>query len=122
MKMGGHGVISPDLIIGRTMRRGVADAIDTLQVKHVNGGISTLGFKSYDQGREKFQGTSRHLIHLDEEPDVEIYEECLLRTLDVQGHMMLTMTPLKGMTELCERFLAAPEGAGKLQQNAETLG
>jgi hypothetical protein len=39
-------------------RRGVTDAVDTIRVKHVSGGVSTSGYKSFDQGREKFQGTA----------------------------------------------------------------
>lgn len=100
------GAISANYIFRKTMRRGVSDAVDTVYIKHKSGGVSQLGFKSYDQGREKFQGTSRHFIHLDEEPDIRIYEECLLRTLDVGGNMVLTMTPLKGLSDVCEHYLA----------------
>jgi len=39
-----------------SMARGVPDAVDTVQVIHRTGGVSTLKFKSYDQGREKWQG------------------------------------------------------------------
>jgi phage terminase large subunit-like protein len=46
-----------------------------------------------------------NFIHLDEEPDVKLYEECLMRTLDVSGNIILTMTPLKGMTDVCLHFL-----------------
>ncbi|MDD9911561.1 MAG: terminase family protein [Alphaproteobacteria bacterium] len=109
----GGGTIAPHLLGRMTFKRGVADAIDTVQVRHASGGYSTLGFKSYDQGREKFQGTVRHIIHLDEEPDIDIYEECLLRTATVDGHILLTMTPLQGMTDLCERFLSAEAESGK---------
>lgn len=51
------GSIPSFSIVKTTLRRGVADAVDTVYVKHKSGGVSTLGFKSYDQGREKFQGT-----------------------------------------------------------------
>ena len=67
--------------------------------------MSVLQFKSYDQGRKKFQGTSQNLIHLDEEPDYEIYEECKYRILDNSGMMMLTMTPLSGITKVCQMFM-----------------
>ena len=99
------GCIPKSCIHHITYRRGVSGAIDTIYVKHTSGGISTLGFKSYDQGREKFQGTSKDLIHLDEEPDIGIYEECLLRTLDTGGLIMLTMTPLKGLSDICQHFM-----------------
>ena len=58
---------------------------------------STLEFMSYIQDVEKFAGTSRHFVHLDEEPPRLVYEECKLRTLDVGGVIYLTMTPLEGM-------------------------
>lgn len=99
------GTIPQHLIEKITYKRGVTGCADSVYIKHKNGGVSMLGFKSYDQGREKFQGTSRHFIHLDEEPEMRLYEECLLRTLDVGGLIILTMTPLKGMTDICQHFL-----------------
>ena len=102
------GAIPPECVERTVMRRGVSGAVDTVYVKHVSGGVSQLGFKSYDQGREKFQGTSRHVIHLDEEPDLRLYEECLMRTMDCAGLIMLTMTPLKGMSDVCLHFLENP--------------
>tara|TARA_R110000868_G_scaffold189695_2_gene433126 strand:- start:170994 stop:172361 length:1368 start_codon:yes stop_codon:yes gene_type:complete len=99
------GSIPLHLVEKMTKKRGVTDAVDTLYIKHKSGGVSLLGFKSYDQGREKFQGTSRHFIHLDEEPEMRLYEECLMRTLDVEGSLILTMTPLKGMTDICQHYL-----------------
>lgn len=58
---------------------------------------SFLEFLSYEQDVEKHAGTSRHFVHFDEEPPQPIYAENLLRLLDTQGHMWLTMTPLFGM-------------------------
>tara|TARA_Y100001960_G_C14766975_1_gene877553 strand:- start:264 stop:1679 length:1416 start_codon:yes stop_codon:yes gene_type:complete len=107
------GCIPKNCIHHITYRRGISGAIDTLYIKHSSGEISTLGFKSYDQGREKFQGTSKDLIHLDEEPDIGIYEECLLRTLDTGGMIMLTMTPLKGLSDICQHFMQDLENPNK---------
>jgi phage terminase large subunit-like protein len=72
--------------------------IDQIKIYNVFGGISTLGFKSCDQGREKFQGSSLDFVWFDEEPPKDIYEECLMRVLDKEGDIFGTMTPLKGMT------------------------
>ncbi|MDE6074864.1 MAG: terminase family protein [Clostridia bacterium] len=72
--------------------------IDQIKIKNVFGGISTLGFKSCDQGREKFQGCSLDFVWLDEEPPKDIYEECLMRVMDRRGDIFGTMTPLKGET------------------------
>ena len=110
----GTGMIPLDCIIGEpSRRRGVADAIDTVRVRHVSGGESSLSFKSYDQGREKFQGTKKHGISLDEEPDMGVYSECLTRLMatvpgDQDGTMLCTFTPLKGMSAVVLSFLNDP--------------
>ena len=72
--------------------------IDQIKIKNVFGGISTLGFKSCDQGREKFQGSSLDFVWFDEEPPRDVYEECLMRVMDKRGDIFGTMTPLKGRT------------------------
>lgn len=101
----GTGAIPHRSIVGFSMRKGVTDAVDTVRVKHVSGGVSTLGFKSYDQGREKWQGTARHFIWLDEEPPEDVYDEALVRTMTVDGRMMVTFTPLKGLSAVALRFM-----------------
>ncbi len=72
--------------------------IDQIKIKNVFGGISTIGFKSCDQGREKFQGSSLDFVWFDEEPPRDVYEECVMRVMDRRGDIFGTMTPLKGMT------------------------
>ena len=81
-------------------RKGSASSgiIDTIYVKNVFGGISKIGFKSCDQGREKFQGTSLDYVWFDEEPPEDIYIECKMRVIDKCGEVFGTMTPLKGLT------------------------
>ena len=95
--------IDPEWIKGVKMREGRADdfehgVIDYILIESVHGGNSVIGFKSCDQGRERFQGTSKDWIWFDEEPPKEIYDECVMRTLDCEGHIWGTMTPLKGLT------------------------
>ena len=72
--------------------------IDFIRVKNVFGGISVIGFKSCDQGREKFQGASLDFVWFDEEPPKDIYVECRMRVMDKKGDIFGTMTPLKGLT------------------------
>ena len=107
------GTIPEHLVCGVTMKSGVAGAVDVVRVKHVSGGVSVLGFKSFDQGRASFQGTARDVIHLDEEPEIDVYEECLLRTLTVKGHVMLTMTPLLGLSDMVRHFTDGVRMEGK---------
>lgn len=75
-----------------------AGVIDFILVKNVFGGVSKIGFRSCDQGREKFQGTSLDFVWFDEEPPYDIYRECQMRVIDKEGEIFGTMTPLKGLT------------------------
>lgn len=59
---------------------------------------STLEFMSYEQDLEKFAGTSRQYVWFDEEPPEDIFNECLMRLIDVAGDWWMTMTPVEGMT------------------------
>ncbi len=59
---------------------------------------SFIEFMSYEQKVESFAGTSRDLIHHDEEPPQNIYKENLMRIIDCHGRMTITMTPVEGMT------------------------
>lgn len=95
--------VRPDWIADVVMLSGRKEApeygvIDQLKIKNVFGGISVIGFKSCDQGREKFQGCSLDFVWFDEEPPRDIYEECRMRVLDRRGDIFGTMTPLKGLT------------------------
>jgi phage terminase large subunit-like protein len=106
----GSGLIPGDDIVGEPSKRmGVSGAVDTAIITHVSGGHSVLGFKSYDQGRRKFQGTEKHICWLDEEPPQDVYEECLLRLMTVNGMMLCTFTPLEGMTDVALMFSAVME-------------
>jgi len=107
----GTGLIKGELIENTTPRSGIPNAIDTIYVKHKSGGVSEIGLKSYDQGRQSFEGTKKDVIWLDEECPLEVYTECLLRTTDTTGKednngiMMTTFTPLLGMSEVVLQFL-----------------
>jgi phage terminase large subunit-like protein len=105
----GTGLIPREALVRVANAPGIPDAVETIWVRHASGGISTLGLKSYDQGREAFQGTERDVIWLDEEPPPAVYTECLLRTMTNGGMVMLTFTPLRGMSEVVLSFM--PGGA-----------
>lgn len=104
----GTGLIPKDRLGRVTMKRGTPDAVDTVRVRHSSGRWSILQFKAYDQKRAKFQGTSRHLVWCDEEPPYDVFQEIRMRTMDVEGHILLTMTPLKGMSDVCMLALGEP--------------
>jgi phage terminase large subunit-like protein len=100
----GTGAIPADMIISQSSARGVADALDTVQIKHVSGGVSTLTFKAYKDGREKWQAETLDVVAFDEEPPLDIYVEGLTRTNATGGIAWLTFTPLLGMSQVATRF------------------
>lgn len=108
----GTGFVPADCIVDKSLARGIPDAFDSVQVKHyTNGvydGISQLWFKSYEQGRKKFQGRPLHVIWDDEEPPMEIYTEQCARLTATRGFIYTTYTPFQGMTEVTCRFLDEP--------------
>jgi phage terminase large subunit-like protein len=105
--------INPYWIKDITMVSGKKDSplsgvIDSLMIKTIFGGVSTIGFKSCDQGREKFQGTSLDFVWFDEEPPKDIYDECKMRVIDRKGDIFGTMTPLKGLTWVYDTIYLNP--------------
>jgi len=105
----GTGTIPKSTIRATSARTGVPDSIATVKVEHVSGGISTIIFKSYDQGREKWQGDTIDWLWPDEEPPEAIYTEGLTRTNAGDngkgGIVFVTFTPLLGMSNVVKRFL-----------------
>lgn len=126
----GSGLIPKHLIHGTpTKKPNVANAIETVFVKHISGGLSQLTFKSYEQGRESFQGVKRQVIWLDEEPDNPgIYSECLLRLMDRYnpGIIYSTFTPLFGLSDVVTSFMPGgrmpPNGVDRLNPQKFIIG
>lgn len=101
----GTGMIPGETIGAVTWKQGLADLADTIKIKHKAGGWSILGLKSYQQGRGSFEGTEQDFIWLDEEPPLDVYAECLIRTMTTDGLILLTFTPLEGMSDVVMNFL-----------------
>jgi phage terminase large subunit-like protein len=111
----GTGMIPGDLILGWSRKERPAHAVDTVSVQHASGGVSSFAFKSYAEGSSAFQGTAKHLIWFDEEPDLLTYVESNVRTMIVPGCeeggiVLVTFTPLEGWSEVVEAFLGSAEG------------
>lgn len=104
----GTGTIPKRLLIEVKKGRGIADGVDTVLVKHISGGTSQLTFKTYDQGRERWQAATLDLVWFDEEPKEDIYNEGLTRTNATRGLAYMTFTPLHGQTEVVRRFIKDP--------------
>lgn len=111
----GTGYIPKNCFVDKpTLARGVTDAFDTIQVQWhdangvaVPGAVSTLTFKTYEQGRTKWQGEPVDWIWNDEEPPEDIYSEGITRTNATGGLIITTFTPLKGMSTVVGYFLGA---------------
>lgn len=101
----GTGMIPKASIKSIDRATGIKDGVDTVVVQHKSGGTSRLTFKSYDQGRTRWQAATLDLVWLDEEPDEDIYIEALSRTNATGGMVYMTFTPLFGMSNVVRRFL-----------------
>jgi phage terminase large subunit-like protein len=93
---------------------GVADSVETITVKHIphldnphglEDGISRITLKTFDQGRERWQGDTLDWIWFDEEPPEDIYTEGMTRTNGLGRFGFMTFTPLLGMSDVVKRFL-----------------
>jgi len=108
----GTGLIPKASIFGQPSRvQGISKAYEEVKVKSAFGGNSTMMLRSYDQGRKIFQGFEADIIWLDEEVPQDIYAEALIRTMTTNGLLIMTFTPLNGLTPLVVDFM---ETAGLL--------
>ena len=107
----GTGTIPHDALKRTVLSHAGCDTIDSVVVHWGGGGgvqrgESVLAFKSYEKGREKWQGETLDGVWFDEEPPIDIYSEGRTRTMAKRGIVIVTFTPLLGMTELVKLFLS----------------
>lgn len=124
----GTGMVPGRCIKSVLKARGIGEYIDTMKVKHVSGGDSTIRFKAYEQGADKWQGDTLDYVWFDEEPPQKIYDEGLTRTNHGDngkgGMTWMTATPLLGMTEVISRFYPTPDIDSRelIQMTIEDVG
>lgn len=121
----GTGAIPKSSLLDTSSSRGLADAVDTIHVRHKSGEISTLQLKSYEKGREKWQGETLDFVWFDEECDETIYTEGLTRTNATGGLTLMTFTPLLGITGVVKRFyprVSAMPGTHVTQMTIDDAG
>lgn len=107
----GTGAIPHEALKDTSMKQGVADAVSSVVVRHVCGEDSVIQFNSYDQGRGKWQADTVDWVWFDEEPPMPIYSEGRTRTNATGGSVIVTFTPLLGMSDVVKRYLLEkPEG------------
>jgi phage terminase large subunit-like protein len=106
----GTGTIPGRKIVRTTNARGIPNAVNSIVVKHASGkGNSVIVFKNYEQGRPKWMGETLDGIWCDEEPPVDLYSEAQARVAKLKGMIMVTFTPLLGMSEVVRMFLSDAE-------------
>lgn len=75
--------------------------------------VAEIYFKACDQGEGGMQGDECRYIGFDEEPPYAVFEEASMRGGNEPLRMVISMTPLKGLTWVFERFVEPhPPGAG----------
>ena len=106
------------------MARGIASFVDSITVRRESGGIGVLQSKTFEQDVRMFQGTPVDLALVDEDIgyDDRIYNELFARTISTDGRIIVSLTPMLGMTPIRKRFLAGGsnifEVRGGLEQAA----
>lgn len=108
----GAGTIPKECLLDWDRAMGVPNLLDNARVRwggggDVQAGESLLYFKSYEKGREKWQGPTIDVVWFDEEPPLDIYTEGLTRTNRGQRSQFvyITATPLLGMSEVVSLYL-----------------
>jgi phage terminase large subunit-like protein len=112
------GLIPAESITKVYPLQGVAEGVALARIRHVSGGESIVGFKTYTMGRARWQGASQDGVWFDEEPPRDVYSEGLSRTNATGGLVFMTFTPLNGMTELVFKFWKDPSAS----QSLTTMG
>jgi phage terminase large subunit-like protein len=96
----GTGMIPLDNIVGRpTMAGGITDFVDTINLTRETGGSAILRGKTFEMGREAWQGEAVDVLWGDEDPgDFEVYGECQARLTTTRGTIIWSMSPMLGVT------------------------
>jgi phage terminase large subunit-like protein len=106
----GTGAIPHDALKRTILSPVGRDTLDSAVVRWGGGGDvqqgeSVLAFKSYEKGRQKWQGETLDGVWFDEEPPLDIYSEGRTRCVAKSGIVIITLTPLLGMTDVVKLFL-----------------
>lgn len=107
------GIIPADRIVSWESAMGTPNAMRTVRVKHISGGISKIQFWSYGQGHHALMGDVVDFFHIDEEPvDQKIGSQVVTRTLNGDkgkgGRGIYTFTPENGRTPQIIKFMENP--------------
>jgi phage terminase large subunit-like protein len=108
----GTGSIPRDCIDFEMLERD-GNMIKIAKIKHHDplgrfDGLTTLEFRSTQQGEHTLMGSTVDFIWIDEEDphnSIKIYSQCVTRTATTNGLVTITATPENGKTELVKQFM-----------------
>lgn len=63
-------------------------------IRHISGGVSTFDVMTHEQDTMQFEGWSGHWVWFDEPPPRDKYIACLRGTVDFNGRIFITATPI----------------------------
>ncbi len=85
-------------------KQNVPNGVSYFRVRHITGGWSRIMFKSYEMKKKGFMTQKVDVIHLDEEPPMDIMGSCVVRMVNNDGIMYMPFTPENGMTEVVSQI------------------
>lgn len=104
----GSGMIPKHCIGDKVRKPQVPNAVQSVLVQHHTNGVpdgwSRITFKAFEQGEQKFMGSSVHEVWLDEQPPDGMFGQCITRTANTGGHLTMTFTPEDGVTPVVHQF------------------
>jgi phage terminase large subunit-like protein len=109
----GTGMIPKSLILDIVAARGIGETADFVTIRHALGGTSYLAFRTYEQGRRKWQGETLDWIWFDEEPPNDIWTEGLARLSSTSGLALITFTPMLGLSDVVREFYPNPQSSDR---------
>ena len=104
-EMMGTGLIPLECIKDVSRTGNPSDAIDTGTIAHSSGNNGSLAFKTYGKGRSRWQSVTIDGVWYDEEPPADVYSEGVTRTNVGLGSIMVTFTPLRGVSNVVKEFI-----------------
>jgi phage terminase large subunit-like protein len=112
----GSGLIPLDSIVARpTMARGITDLVDTVTIRREDGGTAIIRQKTAEQERRAWQGESVDVTWLDEDFGTdEVYGEVQARSVATRGIIMVSMTPMLGLSPIRKRFKEKLPGTAEI--------
>jgi phage terminase large subunit-like protein len=118
----GTGLIPKDLFVGQpTALQGTPLGYGIYSIRHITGGVSNIIVKTYNAGKNAFEGAAIDVAMLDEECPLDIYVEVQMRTLTTGGTVYNTFTPDSGLTPTVLHFLDKP-GVGEFPRFVTMVG